>query len=145
MKVLHLGRRFATSLSRRAPSAADEEWARSFLSPWERDLWNRFRYPDRRHAITVARRFVELRPGATRDEVAGALMHDIGKVESDLGTFTRVAATVVGPRTERFRLYHAHEAVGAELLRRAGSSTITVELVEGRGDGAAALRAADDV
>jgi hypothetical protein len=143
--LLHLARRFVGSLSPRAPSAANEEWARSFLSPWERDLWNRFRYPDRRHAITVARRFLALRPDAPRDEVAGALMHDIGKVESDLGTLTRVVATLIGPRTERFRLYHAHEVVGAAMLRRAGSSAVTVELVQGRGPGAAALRAADDL
>jgi predicted HD phosphohydrolase len=144
VKVAHLARRLAGSLSQRPPSAADEEWARSFLSPWERDLWNRFQYPDRRHAIEVARRFTSLRSGATRDEVAGALLHDIGKVESGLGTLGRVAATLVGARTDRFRLYHAHEMVGAQLLRRAGSSAVTVELVEGGGPAAPYLRAADD-
>jgi hypothetical protein len=145
VKVVHLARRFAGSLSRRPPSAADEEWARSFLSPWERDLWNRFDYPDRRHAIEVARRFTAVRVGATRDEVAGALLHDIGKVESGLGTFGRVVATVVGARTDRFRLYHAHEMIGAQLLRRAGSSAVTVELVGGGGPAAADLRTADDL
>lgn len=145
MKIVHLSRRLLGSLSRRPPSEVDEEWARSFLSPWERDLWNRFTYPDRRHAIQVARRFIALRPAATRDEVAGALLHDIGKTESRLGTFGRVAATVIGPRTERFRLYHAHEMIGVELLRQAGSSAATVAVVQGSGDAAAALRAADDI
>jgi hypothetical protein len=144
-RVAHLTRRFVGSLSRRPPSPREEEWARSFLSPWERDLWNRFRHPDRRHAIDVARRFVALRPESTSDEVAGALLHDIGKVESDLGTFGRVAATVIGPRTDRFRLYRAHELVGAQMLRRAGSSGVTIELVQGGGPAASALRAADDV
>jgi hypothetical protein len=143
--MAHLTRRLAGSLSRRPPSASEEEWARSFLSPWERELWNRFRHPDRRHAIAVARRFVALRPESTREEVAGALLHDIGKVESDLGTFGRVVATVVGPRTDRFRLYCAHELVGAQMLRRAGSSSVTIELVHGGGPAASVLRAADDV
>jgi 3'-5' exoribonuclease len=77
--------------------------------------------------------------------VAGALLHDIGKVESRLGTFGRVAATIVGPRTDRFRLYHAHEMIGAQMLRRAGSSADTIELVEGGGAAASDLRAADDI
>ena len=145
MKITHLARRFVTSLSRASLAGADEEWARSFLSPWERDLWNRFRQPDRRHAVTVARRFLVRRPHATREEVAGALMHDIGKVESDLGTFARVVATVLGPRTARFREYHAHELIGAAMLRRAGSDAVTIDLVRGEGDAAADLRAADDV
>jgi hypothetical protein len=145
VNLLHLARRFVTSLWREPLPPADEEWARSFLSPWERDLWNRFHHPDRRHAVKVARRFVALRPHASRDEIAGALMHDIGKVESDLGTFARVAATVVGPRTARFREYHAHELIGSQMLRRAGSSAVTVDLVRGAGDAAVDLRKADDV
>jgi len=145
MRIVHLARRFVLSLSRRPPSAADEEWARSFLSPWERDLWNRFDYPDRRHAIEVGRRFAMLRPDAMREEVAGALLHDIGKVESRLGTFGRVVATVVGARTDRFRLYHAHEMIGAQMLRQAGSAAVTIDLVQGLGAAAPALRAADDV
>ena len=143
--LAHLARRFVRSLSRRPPPDADEEWARSFLSPWERDLWNRFGYPDRRHAIEVARRFTARRPAATRDEVAGALLHDIGKIESRLGTFGRVAATVVGARTDRFRLYHAHEMIGVQILRRAGSSPVTIELVQRQGSAAEDLAAADDI
>ena len=143
--LVHLAKRFVGSLSRRPPSAADEEWARSFLTPWERDLWNRFRYPDRRHAIAVARSFVRVRPESTREEVAGALLHDIGKVDSDFGTMMRVVATIVGPRTRLLRSYHEHERIGAELLRRAGSAAATIQLVEGRGPAAEALRLADDV
>jgi hypothetical protein len=144
MKLAHLARRFVGSLSRRPPSATDEEWARSFLTPWERDLWNRFRYPDRRHAIAVGRRFVRLRPESTREEVAGALLHDIGKVDSDLGTMMRVVATIIGPRTRLLRSYHEHERIGVELLRRAGSASATIQLVEGRGPAAETLRLADD-
>ena len=100
---------------------------------------------DRRHSIEVARRFLARRPDATAAEMAGALLHDAGKVEAGLGTFSRVVATVVGPRTRRFRLYHDHEAIGARLADAAGSDPLTVALIEGRGPAAADLRAADDV
>ncbi|MDP9463110.1 MAG: hypothetical protein M3P52_00680, partial [Actinomycetota bacterium] len=125
----HLARRFVTSLSRREPSTADTVWAESFLLDGELQLWRRLSAPDRRHAITVARRFESLGGPWLRDEMAGALLHDIGKLESGLGTCARVAATIAGPRTARFRTYHDHERIGAEMLTAAGSSEITTELV----------------
>jgi hypothetical protein len=100
---------------------------------------------DRRHSVEVARRFLVRRPTATPAEMAGALLHDVGKQVAGLGTFARVVATVVGPRTERFHQYHDHEALGAAMLADAGSDPVTIELVHGRGSAAADLRAADDV
>jgi hypothetical protein len=138
-------RRFATSLSSAPPASADAEWAYGHLGPGERALWDRMAAADRRHSIEVARRFVARRPAATSDEVAGALLHDVGKIEAGLGTFGRVAATVVGPRTRRFRRYHDHEAIGARLAAGAGADAVTSALIEGRGAAAADLRAADDV
>ena len=141
----HLGRRFFSSLSRRPPSEDDERWSEQWLLPTEVELWRRMANADRRHAIVVARRFADRRHGATRAEMAGALLHDVGKIEAGLGTFARVAATVVGPRTARFRTYHDHEAIGARLAEAAGSDPVTVALIEGAGPAAADLRAADDL
>jgi hypothetical protein len=140
----HLARRFAGSVSRRPPSASDEAWAREQLLEGERVLWAQMSAVDRRHAIVVARRF-DAAGEWTRDELAAALLHDVGKLESNLGTMARVAATVVGPRGRRFRRYHEHEELGATMLARAGSSPVTVALVRGQGRAAAALRIADDV
>jgi HD superfamily phosphohydrolase YqeK len=100
---------------------------------------------DRRHSVLVARRFVDRAPDATGAEIAGALLHDVGKQVAALSTVARVMATVVGPRTDRFRQYHDHERLGAEMLRDAGSDDETLELVAGRGLRGAALRWADDV
>jgi putative nucleotidyltransferase with HDIG domain len=100
---------------------------------------------DRRHAIVVARRFEQLAAEPTRDEMAGALLHDLGKLESGLGTVGRVVATFVGPRTERFRTYHDHESIGAHWLAAAGSSQATVDLVRRTGSAAPALQQADDI
>ncbi|MET0146158.1 MAG: hypothetical protein ABW328_15460 [Ilumatobacteraceae bacterium] len=143
--VRHLRRRFVTSLSPAAPSADDEAWAAGWLDGASRELWDAMTNTDRRHAIEVARRFAARRPDATTAEMAGALLHDAGKVEAGLGTFGRVAATVVGPHGRRFRTYHAHEAIGARLAEAAGADPVTVALIEGHGPAAADLRAADDI
>jgi hypothetical protein len=144
MNVAHLVRRFIGSLSRSEPALTDCTWAESHLLPAEVELWRRMSPADRRHAITVTRRFVELGDWS-REEVAGSLLHDVGKVVSHLGVTGRVLATVLGPRTTRFRQYHDHEALGARLLRHAGSADVTVELVAGEGRAATALRRADHV
>jgi hypothetical protein len=133
-----------SSLSRRPPPAADEAWAREWLKHAEAELWASMPNADRRHAVEVARRFLQRRPDATRPEVVGVLLHDVGKVRSRLGTFGRVAATVVGPRTRRFRLYHDHEAIGARMAADAGCHPATVALIGGDGPAATDLRAADD-
>lgn len=143
--VLHLARRFVGSLSRTPPPDSDVAWVVGQLLLGETELWQRMSVQDRRHSILVARRFVESVPDASRPEVAAALLHDIGKLVSGLGTFSRVVATVVGPRTTRFKQYHDHECLGAEMLAAAGSAPETIELAQGRGEHAAELRQADNI
>ena len=89
----HLAGRFFGALSPAGPPP-DEEWALSSLLDGEQVLWHRMSGPDRRHAVGVARETVRLLRGlvsarglATREVVAAALLHDVGKVESGLGTF----------------------------------------------------------
>ncbi len=120
-------------------------WAESMLRFEERELWRQMANADRRHAVTVARRFLDRRPDATRAEVAGALLHDVGKVDAGLGTFGRVVATVVGARTKRFRTYHDHEAIGAWMAAEAGADQVTIDLIAGDGPAAADLAWADHV
>ena len=146
--LVHLARRFVRALSRTAPSAADDAWAVGNLTDGEARLWWQMQHQDRRHSIEVARRFVESVPSAGREAVAAALLHDVGKIRSRLGTGWRVVATVVGPRTERFRLYHDHERIGVELLVSAGSAPETLALIDGTSSDAPmaeALRRADDI
>jgi predicted HD phosphohydrolase len=142
--VGHLVRRFVGSVSPREPNPADTAWVDAQLLDAESQLWHRMSVADRRHTIAVARRFEALGQWS-REEVAGALLHDVGKLDAGLGTLARVAATIVGPRTTRFRRYHDHERIGAELLAMAGSSHITIELVLGRGRAARALANADNI
>lgn len=142
-KIWHLAARFFTSLSSAPASEEDEAWVASQLLPAEHALWVQLSNQDRRHCALVGRRFVDARPDATRAEIAGAILHDVGKIECQLGTFGRVVATLVGPRTARFRAYHDHEAIGAEMARAAGSDPATVELIAGAGPAFAALEASD--
>lgn len=149
MKLVHLARRFFGSLRRGAP--ADEAWALALLNDGERALWVRMPDADRRHAVGVAK--------AVPAELAvAALLHDVGKVESGLGTFARVGATLLGAVRRdwggRLGAYLQHDAIGAELLIRAGSAPLTVawarehHLPEDRWtvplDAGRALKAADD-
>lgn len=145
----HLSRRFFTALAPGGPAGADETWALSHLLEGERGLWRRMSGPDRRHAVGVARDAIRLLEPHTvpRDVVAAALLHDVGKVESHLGTFSRVwvtfAAMTVGrhrlrrwagdpsqgerpSRRARVGLYLAHDRLGARLLEHAGSQALTV-------------------
>ena len=130
----HLAARFFASLSSRPPEPDEEAWAQSQLLPGELELWKRMSNQDRRHSATVARRFVAARPQATRAEIAGALLHDVGKIECGLGTWGRVVATLVGRRGRRFTLYHDHERIGADLAQAAGSEPETVDMIAERGE-----------
>ena len=132
-KLHHLVPRFIGSLPPTPPPVTDEVWVDTHLLPGERSLWVQLSNQDRRHSVAVARRFVGVRPRATRAEIAGAILHDVGKVDCGLGPFGRVVATLVGARTPRFASYHDHEDLGAEMLSAAGSDAATVQLVSGVG------------
>lgn len=168
--VAHLVKRFAGSLRPGGPGPAAEAWVEERLLPGELALWRRLSGPDRRHALGVATR-VERALGheADRPVLAAALLHDVGKLESGLGTYGRVVATlsakVAGTsmattwRTQRgfarrVGLYMHHDRLGGDLLELAGSDPLTVAWArEHHGpesrwtidrDLAVALKAADD-
>lgn len=148
----HLARRFFGALSPAGPSAGDEAWALGWLLPGEQELWRRMSGPDRRHAVGVARDCLALLrdggPPPGREVVAGALLHDVGKVESGFGTISRATITLAailvgrsrlaGPETDdglggwrgRVQRYLGHDRLGADLLRRAGSDQVTVAWAE---------------
>jgi hypothetical protein len=170
LKLAHLTRRFLGSLRRGGPNAADEAWVCSHLLAGEAQLWHRMSGPDRRHAAGVAHRVAdELGADVPRPVLAAALLHDVGKVESGLGTAGRVVATTAAAArgheaarqwadqagyTRRIGLYLLHAELGAELLAAAGSDPLTVAWAAQHHDPperwtvprpiAEALKAADD-
>ncbi len=129
---LHLARRFLGSLSPRPLGGRDRAWVETVLSPAERALWERMSRADQKHAAGVAREADRLLGGADGAVLVAALLHDVGKVESGLGTFRRVAATLAGAIVGRSRVpgrmgrYLRHDILGAELLRDAGAAPVAV-------------------
>ena len=136
----HLARRFFGSLSRRPLAPADAEWVAETLGVGERGLWDRMPLADQKHAAGVAREVAQRLDDPAPPVLAAALLHDVGKIESGLGTFGRVFATVAGVAVGRDRAaawsgnglrgqigsYLRHDRIGAELLRDAGADPLTV-------------------
>ncbi len=132
MKYLkHLLARFFGSLSRATPTVVDLAEVAAILLTVENELWQKLPPMDQRHSIAVMRRFLERRPGATQPELRAALLHDIGKSQSNLGVLGRVVATLVGRRGERFTAYHDHEKIGSQMLQNIDSDSVTIRLVAG--------------
>jgi len=144
--MLHLVRRFFQSWSARYPEPSETDSLRSLMSDGEFALWASMTAADQRHSLKVVARFRRRLSDASTAEIVGVALHDVGKVRSGLGTFGRVVATVVGPRTRRFATYHDHEIVGLEMLRECGSTREVLAVLEGtaRPEALDAFRWADD-
>lgn len=143
--IVHLVARFREMGRPVTSETQDTAFATAALTPDELELWIRMDPRDRRHAVAVTRRFVAGCPTAVREEVAGALLHDVGKSQVSMGRLARSVATVLAV-TPTMRRYRDHERIGAEMLRAIGAHPRTVELVAGTAsdEKANALRAADD-
>ena len=127
----HLVSRFFGAISGAQPPLEDLTEVESLLLDGELLFWRKLPTMDQRHSIAVLRRFLSLRPSATRPEMRAALLHDIGKLQSNLGVLGRVVATLIGPRGERFTAYHDHERIGSEMLQNINSDLVTIRLVAG--------------
>lgn len=139
MKLRHLSGRFARALWPGPPRADDLAWVESVLTPAGFVQFRRQANHDQRHAIGVARD-VEARLAGTEYAgdprwLAAALLHDLGKLDSHLGVYGRVVATVSGAIagrdtaehwstsrgfTRRVGLYLRHADLGADRIRIAG-------------------------
>jgi len=171
----HLIGRFFGALRPGGPRAADVAWVQEVLAPGELTLWSKMPNHDRRHSVRVARRVEELLEGT---EYAGdsrwpaaALLHDVGKLDSHLSVFGRVAATMAGGAaghewadawsskrgiTRRVGLYLRHPELGADRIRMADGREEIVRWAAAHHDAerwdaiglppevVSALRAADD-
>jgi hypothetical protein len=146
MKVVHLSRRFVGALSPRAASADDLAWVDTVIDNAALSTqWRRMPNHDQRHAIGVARGVqAQLAGTEFADDprwLSAALLHDIGKLDSRLGVYGRVVATVSASLLgrgmadawsersgviRRVGLYLRHPELGADRIR----------LVDGHGEAA---------
>ena len=149
---LHLAKRFFGALGRTPIGDSQIALVQTTLLDSEFALWSAMMPMDKKHSIKVMSRFMQIYPQATAAQVRASLLHDVGTLESNLSVFERVLATIVGERGSRFAKYHAHEKIGAQMLRQAGSDEETWQLVAGEVSESsqlrtvlAALRQADDI
>ena len=132
----HLARRFFGALWPGKPDPTDVAWVRTVLNERELTVWSRMPNHDRRHSIRVAR---DVESMLANTEYASdprwaeaALLHDVGKLDSGLGVFGRVLATLAGAAaghemaepwsqkrgvTRKFGLYLRHPELGASRIR----------------------------
>jgi hypothetical protein len=150
--AVHLAKRFFGALGRAPLGESQIALVQTTLLDSEFALWSAMMPIDKKHSIKVMSRFMQIYPQATATQVRASLLHDVGKLESNLSVFERVLATIVGERGSRFTKYHAHEKIGAQMLRQAGSDEETWQLVAGEVSDSpqlrtvlAALRQADDI
>jgi hypothetical protein len=137
----HLARRFFGALWPGKPDAADVAWVATVLNEQELAIWRRMPNHDRRHSIRVARdveaQLANTKYGGDGRWAEAALLHDVGKLDSSLGVFGRVLATLAGSAaghdmaepwsqkrgvTRRFGLYLQHPELGASRIRMCNGS-----------------------
>jgi len=113
--------------------------ARERLSSAEFGLFLHAQPRDRRHSMDLFQ--LLQREGASDPMLVAALLHDVGK--GQIATWHRIAFVLLGPlsavlagesgprwRRALWRLRH-HARLSAEMLRRIGSSSRVIEIVEG--------------
>jgi putative nucleotidyltransferase with HDIG domain len=125
------------SAHRAAMSDADREEALSHLDPALGELFVRMAVRDQVHALRVLRRLGDAEPPLQQ----AALLHDVGKIETPMGTMGRSLVVLagatrtmglltrvpgIGPKVQR---YIEHPTIGAELLRHAGADGPLVQIV----------------
>ncbi len=132
---VHLVARFFTSVVARPLSPREKAWVDAQLSPAERTLWEMMSRADQRHGFSVANRVQsQLRSEATREVLAAALLHDVGKAVARIGPFRlgplgRSVATVFAMtrfHPEFVRTYIRHHEIGAQMLAEAESASLVV-------------------
>ncbi len=124
-ELVHLARRLAASIQPARPSDDDLSWARAHLREAEWALWSRHRPNDKRHTLAVAH-VLTVADDVPAWVLSAALLHDIGKIDADLGLPGRVLASLlqlarVRRAPGRLGAYLHYAAHGATLLRSAGS------------------------
>ena len=124
--LFHLVARFFTSLFARSPSEAQVARVARILGPAELELWQSMARADRAESIATLERLPP-ETAANPAWAAAALLHDVGKTRSGLGTVGRVLATVAGQIGDPDRIggragaYLRHAEIGAEALQQAGA------------------------
>jgi len=123
--ALHLVRRFFGFLTAAPLSPTEQDEVHAVLGYRLARLFFSQRTEDQRHALDVRSRV-----GDDPALVQAALLHDVGKIDSDLGAIGRSLATVWAvtslPIWGRWQAYLGHGRLGADLLEAHGADEFAV-------------------
>jgi len=126
----HLARRFFGSLRARWPLPESQLFVANLLSPEEGEVFWAQPVPDLAHALRTAHAVLEISPGRS-DLARAALLHDVGKRHSGIGTMRRSIATCLSslrlPARGRMARYLDHASIGADELDRLGCENLVVQ------------------
>jgi len=129
-RLAHLARRFLGSLRARRPLPADQSLVAELLSSAEGEVFWSQPVPDLVHALRSAHIVLNASPGNSRLARA-ALLHDIGKRHSGIGTVQRSIATGLSmlkiPTRGRMLRYLDHAEIGADELDDLGCEDLVVQ------------------
>ena len=127
--LMHLIRRFFGFLLARPLTPNEQRLVRDALAPAPARLFFAQRFEDQRHAFIVFQRV-----GSSSDLAQAALLHDIGKTDSNLGALGRSLATVwdgLGrPTSGRWQSYLAHGSSGALMLKDLGADNLAISFAQ---------------
>lgn len=133
--AFHLVRRFFGFVTATPLSPTEQAAIHSELPGRLAGLFFAQRSEDQRHALEVYSR-------ASNDPALchAALLHDIGKTDSDLGAIGRALATIWSgtslPVWGRWRTYIDHGRVGADVLEAFGADSLAVAFTRHHPDSA---------
>jgi hypothetical protein len=126
---LHLASRFLGVLQAARLDPSEEAWVRGSLRNGEESLFFAQNTIDQRHGHDGGRWVADA--GRPLELVRAALLHDVGKRHSRLGTIGRTLATLAIklrlPLTARARMYRDHGRIGATDLARLSAEALVVD------------------
>jgi len=129
-RIAHLARRFFGSFRARWPLPVDQSFVAELLSPAESHVFWDQPVPDLAHALRSAHAVLDILSGRS-DLARAALLHDVGKRHSGIGTLKRSIATGLSalriPTRGRMARYLDHAAIGAGELEDLGCEDLVVQ------------------
>lgn len=127
--LAHLARRFVGSWRARRPGPDSQRLVAALLSSAEAEVFWAQPVPDLAHGVRSAEAVLNRRPDRS-DLARAALLHDVGKRHSRLGTIGRSVAAGLSlmriPVRGRFYSYLDHAEIGARELEALGCDELVV-------------------
>jgi hypothetical protein len=122
---VHLIRRFFGFLFAKPLTPLEQQQIHDLLQPALAQAFFAQRSEDQRHAFEVLQRI-----RGSGEVAEAALLHDVGKTESDLGAVSRAVATLSAglglPMPDSWKSYINHGRIGSELLAGIDASALAV-------------------